>query len=104
MSWKIVRDNTEAVASAQGVSGRWRKSKTPISGLQRKLLEEAGEYMEQLDATELYDLLDVVYALIGLVDPDGDAAARHADKVAIMGTFSQCIEWTPVPENDKGLN
>ena len=103
MSWKMVRDHTEAVAIRQGVSGRWRKCRTPISSLTKKLFEEAGEYVENMDAAELYDLLDVLTALIPLADPDGKAAAEHDKKLLEMGGFSLLIEWSPVPASRKDL-
>ena len=99
MGWKIVRDNDEQVCRQMGISGQWREA-TPdrvIPGLARKLLEEAGEFMEHGDAGEVYDLRDVVGELVRLVDPDGEALSRHAEKVDRRGQFHRHIEWTPVP-------
>lgn len=97
MSWKIVRDDVAEWARAHGVSGQWRTCQTPVSSLRKKIFEEAGEYAEELNPDELYDLRDVVNRLIELADPDGLAADRHLGKVARIGTFSQLIEWNPVP-------
>ena len=97
MGWKLVRDKNEAWCRANGVSGQWRTSPDPASALCRKLFEEAAEYAEQHDPAELYDLLDVVQALIGLTDPDESAAWAHDRKVARFGRFDEFIEWTPVP-------
>ena len=98
MSWKLVRDKNEAWCRAHGVSGRWRTSPDPLHALIRKVFEEGGEYAEYLDAAELYDLLDVVQALIPLADPDGIVALGHNRKVAELGGFTQFIEWNPVPQ------
>ena len=101
MGWKLVRDRNEAWCRAHGVSGQWRTAPDPRSALLRKIFEEAGEYAEALDPAELFDLLDVVQAAIGLADPDGKLAAAHEAKVAAMGTFGQFIEWTPVPADSR---
>lgn len=97
MGWKIVRDNQEFWSKAHGVSGQWQKSKNPISGLTKKIFEEAGEFGEELDPGELYDLRDVVDELISRLDATGVYAADHEVKTAQLGTFRKCIEWSPVP-------
>ena len=98
MGWKIVRDRNEEWCRAHGVSGQWRTSPDPQSALLKKILEEAGEYAQQRDPAELYDLLDVVRALIALRDPEGFFVGWHQDKVAEMGGFTRHVEWCPVPE------
>jgi predicted house-cleaning noncanonical NTP pyrophosphatase (MazG superfamily) len=97
MGWKIVRDRNEAWCRANGVSGQWRKSTTPVAGLTRKLFEEAAEFAENGDPGELYDLQDVLRALLARVDPVGDGWRTHAAKVALHGGFDEAIEWCPVP-------
>lgn len=100
MGWKLVRDNNEAWCRANGVSGQWRTSPDPVRALGRKVFEEAVEYaleQEIPDPAELYDLQDVLEALIGLEDPAREYAARHAAKVAEMGGFGTFTEWCPVP-------
>jgi predicted house-cleaning noncanonical NTP pyrophosphatase (MazG superfamily) len=97
MGYKLVRDHNEEWCRSHGVSGQWRTSPDPASALLRKIFEEAGEYAEHRDPGELYDLLDVVQAAIGLRDPDGKYAARHRAKVAEMGGFTRFAEWCPVP-------
>jgi len=98
MGWKLVRDRNEEWCRANGVSGQWRTSPDPRSALLKKIFEEAGEYAEHRDPAELYDLLEVVEALIDLEDPDGGKFARaHGAKVREMGSFGQLIEWCPVP-------
>jgi predicted house-cleaning noncanonical NTP pyrophosphatase (MazG superfamily) len=97
MGWKLVRDGNEAWCRANGVSGQWRTSPDPRSALLRKVFEEAGEYAEARDPAELYDLLDVVQALIALEDPDCFYLATHRVKVKEMGGFGQRVEWSPVP-------
>jgi predicted house-cleaning noncanonical NTP pyrophosphatase (MazG superfamily) len=97
MGWKLVRDHNEKWCRANGVSGQWRTAPDPPSALLKKIFEEGGEYAEHRDAAELYDLLDVVQALIGLEDPGGVLAAAHRVKVAEMGGFEKFVEWTPVP-------
>ena len=97
MGWKLVRDRNEEWSRAHGVSGQWRTAPGPAATLRRKIFEEAAEYAEQWDPAELYDLFDVVVALIPLEDPHGTFGRKHAAKVADMGGFSQLIEWSPVP-------
>jgi len=97
MGWKLVRDKNEEWCRANGVSGQWRTSPDPALSLFRKIFEEAGEYAEQRDPAELYDLLDVIQALIGLADPSGDHGRVHRAKVTVMGGFTRFAEWTPVP-------
>jgi predicted house-cleaning noncanonical NTP pyrophosphatase (MazG superfamily) len=101
MGWKLVRDNNEAACRERGISGQWRISPDPPGALAGKVLEEFREYaFEQpghRDPAELYDLLDVVQALIGLEDPLGEFAALHRAKVEEMGGFTKFIEWCPVP-------
>lgn len=98
MGWKLVRDNNEAWCRAHGVSGQWHTSPDPAASLRRKIFEEAGEYAEAWDPAELYDLFDVVVALIPLEDPRGTFGREHAAKVAEMGGFTRFTEWCPVPE------
>lgn len=97
MGFKIVRDGLAEWAKGHGVSGQWRTCQFPVPALRKKIFEEAGEYCENGSAEELYDVRDVIDRLLQIVDPDGVAAARHFDKVARLGTFSQLIEWNPVP-------
>ncbi len=97
MGWKLVRDKNEEWCRAHGVSGQWRLSPDPASALLRKTFEEAAEYAEGRDPAELYDLMDVVEALIGVRDPDGKYGEAHRAKVKAMGGFTRFIEWTPVP-------
>ena len=104
IGWKLVRDLNEKWCRANGVSGQWRTAPHPDTALLRKIFEEAGEYAEVLDPAELYDLLDVVQAAIGLADPDGNHAAAHQAKVAEMGGFTRFAEWCPVPAGKEAGN
>jgi len=72
MGWKIVRDRNEEWCRAHGVSGQWRTSPDPVSALVRKVGEEYLEYIEHFDPAELFDLRDVVQALLALTAP-GDS-------------------------------
>lgn len=101
MSWKLVRDRNEEWCRAHGVSGQWRTSPDPAASLRRKIFEEAGEYAERCDPAELYDLLDVVQALIALEDPFSDWRHEHQTKVKEMGGFGQFAEWCPVPAGEE---
>jgi predicted house-cleaning noncanonical NTP pyrophosphatase (MazG superfamily) len=98
MGWKIVRDRVDEWSREHGVSGIWRPCKEPEASLRKKLFEEAGEYIENLDPGELYDLADVLDRLIRLVDPESVYAARHGAKIRRLGLFENLIEWSPVPE------
>lgn len=97
MGWKLVRDRNEEWCRANGVSGQWRTAPNPAAALRRKIFEEAGEYAEHCNPAELYDLLDVVKALIALEDPFCDWLHEHQAKVKEMGGFDQLAEWSPVP-------
>jgi predicted house-cleaning noncanonical NTP pyrophosphatase (MazG superfamily) len=97
MGWKLVRDRNEEWCRANGVSGQWRTAPDPAAALRRKVFEEAAEYAEQHDVSELYDLLDVVLALLKLEDPRDEALRVHSAKGAALGGFVRFIEWTPVP-------
>jgi predicted house-cleaning noncanonical NTP pyrophosphatase (MazG superfamily) len=66
MGYKIVRDRNEEWCRAHGVSGQWRTSPDPVSALVRKVGEEYLEYIEHFDPAELFDLRDVVQALLAL--------------------------------------
>lgn len=101
MSWKLVRDLNEKWCRANGVSGQWRRAPDPGSALLRKVFEEAGEYAEARDPAELYDLMDVVEALIALRDPDGSYGEAHWAKVRTMGEFTRFAEWCPVPAGEE---
>jgi predicted house-cleaning noncanonical NTP pyrophosphatase (MazG superfamily) len=97
MGWKIVRDNNEEFCHEHGISGQWRRSKDPIAALSKKILEEAGEFVEFHDPEELYDIRDVVNELLIRLDPSGMAGVRHGSKVDANGMFTRCIEWSPRP-------
>lgn len=97
MGWKIVRDHNETWARAHGISGQWRTCVSPVASLTKKLLEEAGEWAEDGDPAELYDLLDVLDRLISLADMDGAGRQAHAAKLHEMGAFDRLTEWCPVP-------
>ena len=97
MGWKLVRDRNEEWCRANGVSGQWRTSPDPQAALRKKIFEEAGEYAEHCDPAELYDLLDVIRALIRLADPSGEYGHHHGTKIAEMGGFDRFTEWCPVP-------
>jgi len=101
MGWKLVRDRNEQWCRANGVSGQWRTSPAPVTSLRRKVFEEAAEYAEQHDVSELYDLLDVVLVLLKLEDPHDEAYRAHAAKTDELGGFGEFIEWTPVPAGAK---
>lgn len=79
------------------MSGSWRIAKNPVASLTRKIFEEAGEFSEDHDPAELYDLLDVVHELLHLTDPDGVHEMKHTEKVKRLGRFSNYLEWSPVP-------
>lgn len=98
--WKIVRDFNKKWCQEHGVSGSWRTSPNPVRGLARKLIEESGEFGEELDPGELFDLRDVLNELIALCDPVRVYEDAHRDKTAVFGEFSDHMEWTPVPGLD----
>ncbi len=97
MGWKIVRNSNEFYLK-EHVSGQWRTSPDPIGALVKKLGEEYGEFAENRDPGELYDLLDVLHELIELLDPDMKTEKIHREKFAKMGGFSAHREWHPNPD------
>lgn len=102
MGSKIVRDNVADWAKEHGVSGVWRVSEDPIKSLRKKLGEELGEYIEDWNPGELFDLRDVIAELIYLEDPLHDYRESHLRKVQRLGKFAKHIEWSPVPEEHEG--
>lgn len=103
MGFKIVRDRHQE--TMQGIiSGQWRISPNPAYALAKKVFEEAGEFIEQMDPAELYDLLDVAWELCRVMDPDGRYRADHERKKKLYGGFSRHLEWSPLPrEHDAEL-
>lgn len=97
MGWKIVRDRQREYCETHGVSGTWRISPSVTRALTKKLFEEAAEFAEYYDPAELYDLRDVLDALLEIADPTRFYEVKHADKVELMGKFSLGLEWTPDP-------
>jgi predicted house-cleaning noncanonical NTP pyrophosphatase (MazG superfamily) len=97
MGWKIVRDKNQEWSQAHGVSGQWRTCETPIYSLQKKLLEELGEYIESGNPDELYDIGDVLNRILKMEDPDREAEKIHIQKIAALGNFENLIEWSPLP-------
>ena len=103
MGWKLVRDDVEKAARADGVTGTWRPAEPEeiIPALTAKLFEETGEFVQGTDVAELYDLLDVTQALIDRLDPFAEGNAAHAAKVARLGGFAYGVLWHPVPGAEK---
>lgn len=95
MSFKLVRNNHREILHDR-LSGQWRISPDPVGALVRKIGEEYGEFSEDRDPSEIYDLYDVLDELSALLDPDGKAAERHQVKLDKMGDFSDHLEWTPL--------
>lgn len=100
LGWKIVRDRHDL--NPDGISGQWRVSADPVTGLARKLVEESVEFMESRDPDELYDLRDVLMELIGLLDPEGQVDRAHEEKILRYGLFGRHVEWTPMPTGELG--
>lgn len=104
MGYKIVRDFQREFCEKNGISGSWRVSEHPVNGLTKKLFEEAGEFAEHHDPSELYDLRDVLNELIYLTDPLHEHREAHADKVNRMGKFTRHLEWSPNPHEQMGFD
>lgn len=83
MGSKIVRNNNEEWCHKHGVSGTWHTSRQPVGPLTRKVGEELQEFVEENDPAELFDLADVLRALLFLVDRDGHRAA-HEDHGRVL--------------------
>jgi len=96
MGWKLVRNSNQKHLQ-EFISGEWRVSPDPIGALVKKLGEEYGEFAEDRDPGELYDVLDVLKELVHLLDEHGEASRVHERKLARMGDFSDHIEWHPNP-------
>ncbi len=62
---KLVRNRIPDIIRAQGETPVIRRLDDAeyVAELERKLLEECGEYLESKSAEELADILEVVYAL-----------------------------------------
>lgn len=97
MSWKLVRDGQKEYCLSHGISGSWRVSPDPVGALVRKLAEEYGEFAENRDPGELYDILDVLNELIMQADPELEHLEAHEKKVSSVGAFFTHLEWNPDP-------
>jgi predicted house-cleaning noncanonical NTP pyrophosphatase (MazG superfamily) len=95
MSYKLVRNNHRELLQDK-LSGLWRISPDPAGVLVRKIGEEYGEFAENRDPSEIYDLYDILDELSALLDPDGEFAEKHQVKLDRMGDFSDHLEWTPL--------
>lgn len=96
MGYKLVRDkHKERLGDV--VSGTWRTSPDPVSALTKKIGEEYGEFTENYNPDELYDMLDVLDELVSLLDPDGKYLTGHVEKIAQLGNFNTHLEWHPIP-------
>lgn len=62
---KLVRDNIPHIIEKEGRKATVRKldKAETITNLERKLIEEVGEYIEDKTVDELADILEVLYAL-----------------------------------------
>ena len=79
------------------ISGEWRTAPDPVSSLTAKLGEEYGEFAEDRDPAELYDLLDVIMELRAVLDPLRGYRDAHLRKKERLGSFSSHLEWNPLP-------
>ena len=98
MGWKIVRDRHQEIFGHHPWD--WRISPHPAMALLKKVFEEAGELVETMDPEELYDLMDVTWELLNVLDPSGYYRKMHQLKVARMGGFSRHLEWCPLKRDD----
>ena len=96
MGWKIVRDRQQEKLEGH-INGQWRISPDPVSALTKKLGEEYGEFAENRDPEELYDLIDVIHELLNLLDEEGAAEHEHSIKTSHAGFFHNHLEWHPNP-------
>ena len=99
MSYKLVRDKHQEIFAGR-ISGQWRTSPDPLGALVRKLGEEYGEFAEDRDPLELFDMLDVILELKMLLDPLREARDRHNVKWSRFGGFATHLEWHPDPGID----
>jgi predicted house-cleaning noncanonical NTP pyrophosphatase (MazG superfamily) len=102
MGFKLVRNNHQDLLKDQ-ISGQWRTSPDPVGALVKKLGEEYGEFCEDRDPGELYDLLDVLMELRFILDPLREHRDAHFAKRRILGSFSAHLEWHPNPELDSRI-
>jgi hypothetical protein len=93
MGWKNVRDRNEAWSRAHGISGQWRICQDPVAGLTKKLLEEIAEWLECRDRAELYDVSDVLNALLRLGLPDDVTAEGGPVQEAGTSLLTAAAPW-----------
>ena len=62
---KMVRDRTPEVDASVGLNLQYRVAATHerLSWLERKLVEEVGEYLQSGEVEELADIMEVLFAL-----------------------------------------
>ena len=99
MGYKIVRDRHDEIFAHHPWD--WRVSPQPAMALLKKIFEEAGELAETMDPGELYDLHDVVMAMMPLMDPDGKHHVMHQHKVSRLGGFTRHLEWSPLSRDEE---
>ncbi|MDY0293981.1 MAG: nucleoside triphosphate pyrophosphohydrolase [Candidatus Methanomethylophilaceae archaeon] len=103
---KIVRDNVPHLIELDGGGCRTRTAgaEERYELLKRKLLEETGEFSESDEAEELADIMEVVFALAGILGyTEDDLVSMRKRKRKEAGGFQHGIvlEETYRPDMDE---
>ncbi len=91
---KLVRDNIPAIIKAKGQISTTRilSENEFLRELDKKLIEEQKEFLEEHDKTELADLLEIIYAYCDSMGMTFKELEKiRAQKAETNGRFSQRI-------------
>ena len=97
---KLIRDRIPEIIEANGQTAHIRvlSEEECVAALEKKLIEEVGEYLEGKELSELADILEVVQALAENVGVSFDELlAMKAEKQRTNGAFHkrlflECVE------------
>lgn len=97
---KLIRDRIQEIIEANGQTAHIRvlSEEEYVAALEKKLIEEVGEYLEGKELSELADVLEVVQALAENVGVSFDELlAMKAEKQRTNGAFQkrlflECVE------------
>ena len=99
---KLVRDKIPEIIEASGDKPNYETLKDDryLSELNKKLLEEANEFIEANDPEELADLMEVVYAIANLKNIDlNEVENIRKQKAQKRGAFDKKIYLKSVARN-----
>lgn len=101
---KLVRDRIPEIIAANGKTAQIRvlSKEEYVAALEKKLIEEVGEYLEGKELSELADIMEVVEALAENAGvPFEKLLAMQAEKQRTNGAFQKRL-FLECVEDDRG--